>query len=91
MCQLTKIRLKDCTQSTLEPVAELLKLQIPILQKRDPALARHLEKMNIPCYFAISWFITWFSHDVPHFPEVKLDMSEEKADVSNGCIGVPVV
>jgi len=70
LCELTTIRLRDCTQSTLEPVAELLKLQIPILRKLDPSLAKHLENMKIPCYFAISWFITWFSHDVPHFHEV---------------------
>ena len=71
LCKLTIVRLRDCTQSTLEPVAELLKLQVPILRKLDPPLAKHLENTKIPCYFAISWFITWFSHDVPHFQEVR--------------------
>ena len=70
LCKLSTNRLRDCTQSTLVPVAELLKLQVPVLRKLDPPLARHLEKMDIPCFFAISWFITWFSHDVPLYPEV---------------------
>lgn len=67
---MTFIRLRDCTRQTLDPVAELLKLQVPILQRLDHTLTRHIEKMKIPCYFAISWFITWFSHDVFQFQEV---------------------
>lgn len=69
LCKLSNVRLRDCTKSTLEPVAELLNLQVPILVKLDPVLGKHVERMDIPCYFAISWFITWFSHDVPHFHE----------------------
>eukprot|EP00210_Caulerpa_lentillifera_P005148 g4920.t1 len=69
LCKLSNNRLRDCTRSTLEPVAELLNLQVPILKRLDPVLGKHVERMDIPCYFAISWFITWFSHDVPHFHE----------------------
>ena len=48
----------------------LLELQVPILAMTDPGLARVLEGMQIPCYFALSWYITWFSHDVQTLTEV---------------------
>lgn len=26
--------------------------------------------MGVPCFFSLSWFITWFSHDVHNLPDV---------------------
>eukprot|EP00803_Ostreobium_quekettii_P011044 evm.model.scf_763.6 EVM.evm.TU.scf_763.6 scf_763:49464-53228(+) len=70
LCRLATCHLRDCTRPTLEPVAELLQLQVPILDMTDRPLARVLEGMQVPCYFALSWYITWFSHDVKSLTEV---------------------
>eukprot|EP00803_Ostreobium_quekettii_P009519 evm.model.scf_2609.1 EVM.evm.TU.scf_2609.1 scf_2609:18306-20930(+) len=68
--RLSTSHLRDCTRPTLEPVAELLQLQVPILDMADRQLARLLEGMQLPCYFALSWYITWFSHDVRSLGEL---------------------
>lgn len=31
----------------------------------DPELAALSDELSLPPYYALSWFITWFSHDMP--------------------------
>ncbi|KAI8469060.1 MAG: rab-GTPase-TBC domain-containing protein [Monoraphidium minutum] len=64
LCRLAKGALRDATRSTLDPVLELLGLMGPVLQAADPELASLCEEVGLPPYYALSWFITWFAHDV---------------------------
>lgn len=57
--------LRDATRSTLDAVLELLGLLQPILEVADPELAGALASHGLPPFFALSWFITWFAHDMP--------------------------
>lgn len=36
----------------------------------DPELADHITTAGILPYFALSWYITWFAHDVSALPQV---------------------
>jgi hypothetical protein len=70
LCQLSTGHLRDATRSSLDPVIELLGLMGPIVAAADEELANHLSKQGLPPFFALSWFITWFSHDLADFGEV---------------------
>ncbi|KIZ00376.1 TBC1 domain family member 20 [Monoraphidium neglectum] len=64
LCRLTTGALRDATRPTLDPVLELLGLMEPVMQAADPELAELARDLSLPPYYALSWFITWFSHDV---------------------------
>ncbi|GAX81941.1 hypothetical protein CEUSTIGMA_g9369.t1 [Chlamydomonas eustigma] len=64
LSQLVVLHLRDCTKPSLEPVLELLQLVWPLLSFQDSGLSLHLQRMGLPAYFSLSWFITWFAHDV---------------------------
>ena len=57
-------QLRDSTRATLDPVTESLQLVQPIIESSDARLGAHLRRAQIPPYFAISWVITWFAHNV---------------------------
>jgi len=63
--------LRDATRPSLDPVIELLGLMGPIVEAADPELASLLHKQGLPPFYALSWFITWFSHDLADFAEVQ--------------------
>lgn len=56
--------LRDATRPTLDPVLELLGFMAPLLEAADPELADLAASVGLPPYYALSWFITWFAHDV---------------------------
>ena len=58
-------QLRDSTRSTLEAVSESLELLQPLVAAADPPLGRHLVAAQLPPFYAISWTITWFAHNVP--------------------------
>lgn len=64
LCRLATGPLRDATRPTLDPVLELLGLMGPVLEAADPELAALARDLGLPPYYALSWFITWFSHDV---------------------------
>lgn len=70
LCQLSTGHLRDATRSSLDPVIELLGLMGPIVAAADDELANYLSKQGLPPFYALSWFITWFSHDLADFGEV---------------------
>ncbi len=43
---------------------QVLGLLYPLLSHVDPDLSRHLQAHSLPPFFALSWLITWFSHDL---------------------------
>ncbi|KAI3436556.1 hypothetical protein D9Q98_005972 [Chlorella vulgaris] len=61
--------LRDCTRPDLAAATETLRLLYPILEQCDPELYRYLMSLHEPAlevpYFALSWYMTWFAHDVP--------------------------
>lgn len=71
LCSLSTGHLRDATRSTLDPVIELLGLMGPIVAAADEELASYLSKQGLPPFYALSWFITWFSHDLADFGEVR--------------------
>mmetsp|Transcript_17727 Transcript_17727/g.53333 ORF Transcript_17727/g.53333 Transcript_17727/m.53333 type:complete len:396 (+) Transcript_17727:445-1632(+) len=70
LCHLTTCQLRDCTRPTMDAVMEQLPLVIHILRQADPELADHITTAGILPYFALSWYITWFAHDVSALPQV---------------------
>jgi hypothetical protein len=40
------------------------KFRYPILDVADPEIAHQLREAGLPPFFALSWFITWFAHNV---------------------------
>lgn len=73
----------------MEPVLELLQLLWPLLQHTDKELAQTLTSLGMPPYFALSWYITWFAHDVS---DLKVSRLRERmardvsVAVAMGCI-----
>ncbi|GMH45047.1 hypothetical protein BSKO_13004 [Bryopsis sp. KO-2023] len=70
ICKIATCQLRDCTRVNLDAVTELLRLIHPIVEMADPEVATLLQVMGVPCYFSLSWFITWFSHDVHSLPDI---------------------
>ena len=56
--------LRDCTLPSLEPVLETLTLMMPLLERADPVLHRHLSEAGVPPFFAVSWMLTWHTHEL---------------------------
>jgi hypothetical protein len=38
--------------------------------QRDRELWAHIEESGIPPFFALSWFITWFSHNLQDLAQI---------------------
>lgn len=70
LCTLATGHLRDATRPSLDPVIELLGLMGPITEAADPELAQFINQQGLPPFYALSWFITWFSHDMKDFGEV---------------------
>jgi hypothetical protein len=70
LCRLATGHLRDATRPSLDPVIELLGLMQLIVREADSELAAFLEQQGLPPFYALSWFITWFSHDLSQFGEV---------------------
>lgn len=68
LSKLAESHLRDCTRPTLEPAVEVLSMLYPILRVADPELVEYITSLKEPAlempYFALSWHMTWFSHDV---------------------------
>lgn len=68
LSRLAQCHLRDCTRPKLEAAIEALSLLYPILSVADPELHAHITGLHEPAlevpYFALSWQMTWFSHDV---------------------------
>lgn len=63
--------LRDSTAPTLQPVVETLSLLIPLIQIYDPQLGNFLVQADTKPFFALSWMITWFAHDVEKLSDVQ--------------------
>jgi len=41
-----------------------------VVPQADEELAQYIIKAGILPYFALSWYITWFAHDVQSLPQI---------------------
>ncbi len=48
---------------------ELLGLLLPILAEVDRPLHAHIEASGVQPFFGLSWYITWFAHNLPHLAQ----------------------
>lgn len=71
---LASTHLRDCTRPDLAAATETLSLLYPILEQCDPELYSYLQGLHEPAlevpYFALSWYMTWFAHDVPSLSQI---------------------
>ena len=65
LLQISKSHLRDAMQSDFSSISAVLKIvMFPMIQFFDPKLHLYLLQSGIEPYFALSWMLTWFSHDV---------------------------
>lgn len=66
--KMMRCHLRDCTRSTIDPALHTLRLLYPILKHADIQLYEFIKSLEEPAletpYFALSWYMTWFAHDV---------------------------
>lgn len=70
LTHLSLCQLRDCTRSTLDAVLELLGLLMPILREADEEVYEQLAATEVPPFFALGWFITWFAHSVDDLQQI---------------------
>ena len=58
---------RDYLAKDFEVVTKFLPLILEIIRKVDRKLFMFLSTANIEAFFAMSWIITWFSHDIKDF------------------------
>ncbi|CAO3672633.1 unnamed protein product [Umbelopsis vinacea] len=60
----------DAMLETFDPITKLLNLMNALLDMADPQLRAFLDQCNILPYYALSWILTWFSHDLEDYHKV---------------------
>ncbi|ORX49526.1 RabGAP/TBC [Hesseltinella vesiculosa] len=61
---------RDAMLDSFEPVSKQLRLMVSIVEYEDPSLMHYLETHGIMPYYALSWLLTWFSHDMTDFSKI---------------------
>lgn len=51
-------------------LCQFIRLIFDIVKLKDKKLYKHLKKARLEPYVALSWFITWFAHDVKSLDEI---------------------
>ena len=59
----------DNMRESFSTISEVLYLILAIIGELDKPLFLFLDKCKIEPFFAISWFLTWFSHDISSLNE----------------------
>ncbi|CAO3654321.1 unnamed protein product [Mucor fragilis] len=62
--------IRDAMLDSFDPVSKQLRLMSSLIEYEDPELTLFLEKANIMPYYALSWILTWFSHDFEAYEKV---------------------
>lgn len=55
---------------SFDPVSKQLRLMTSLIEYEDPELSLFLERANVMPYYALSWILTWFSHDFENYEKV---------------------
>ncbi|KAI8048042.1 rab-GTPase-TBC domain-containing protein [Gilbertella persicaria] len=62
--------IRDAMLDSFEPVSKQLRLMSSLIEYEDPSLTLYMEKANVMPYYALSWILTWFSHDFEDYDKV---------------------
>ncbi|KAI8149892.1 rab-GTPase-TBC domain-containing protein [Fennellomyces sp. T-0311] len=62
--------IRDGMLDSFDPISKQLRLMSSIVQYEDAELTEHLDRCHIMPYYALSWILTWFSHDFERFDKV---------------------
>ncbi|KAI7902917.1 rab-GTPase-TBC domain-containing protein [Cokeromyces recurvatus] len=62
--------IRDAMLDSFDPISKQLQLMSSLIEYEDPGLTLFLEKANIMPYYALSWLLTWFSHDFENYEKV---------------------
>ncbi|KAG2487905.1 hypothetical protein HYH03_013485 [Edaphochlamys debaryana] len=62
--RLATTHLRDATRPTLQPVAQLLGLLPYVVRAADPQITTHINALGLQPFFALSWFLTWWSREL---------------------------
>ncbi len=49
-------------QKTMSATSEMLQLVFDLLQMTSPEIWARFQALNFEPFFALSWFLTWFTH-----------------------------
>lgn len=61
---------RDSMNSNMDVVSELLGSVFNLMEKVDSQVHKFLVKSGVPPFFCLSWFLTWFAHNVDSLPIV---------------------
>ncbi|KAJ1890735.1 GTPase-activating protein gyp8 [Kickxella alabastrina] len=62
--------MRDAMSSDLDLVLKQLNLLYSLLETTSPKLHALLTELDVPAFFAISWVLTWFAHDLEEFQDI---------------------
>ncbi|KAG1177335.1 hypothetical protein G6F70_004175 [Rhizopus microsporus] len=62
--------LRDAMMDSFEPVSKQLRLMSSLIEYEDVELTTFLERCNVMPYYALSWILTWFSHDFERYEKI---------------------
>ncbi|KAJ2790436.1 GTPase-activating protein gyp8 [Coemansia linderi] len=61
---------RDAMASNLDHVMQQLRLLYVVVQAISPEIHALLDELEVPPFFAISWVLTWFAHDLDDFQSI---------------------
>ncbi|KAI8975210.1 rab-GTPase-TBC domain-containing protein [Mycotypha africana] len=62
--------IRDALLDSFDPISKQLRIMSSIIEYEDRELTICLERANIMPYYALSWLLTWFSHDFENYEKV---------------------
>ncbi len=67
---MTNSFLRYALNPTLESTKQILALLFPLIAYIDPQVYSYLAKSGVEPFFALSWIITWFSHELENLDRI---------------------
>lgn len=67
---ISKHYLTDYMKENFELICKFMQILMFLIKTADQELYDHLAKGKLEPFFAISWLITWFSHDIKSLEEI---------------------
>ncbi|KAI8339862.1 rab-GTPase-TBC domain-containing protein [Chlamydoabsidia padenii] len=55
---------RDAMLDSFDPISKQLRLMMSMIEYEDPELMAMMNRNNIMPFYALSWVLTWFSHDL---------------------------
>lgn len=67
---LAKRHMRDLTRDNLNVFQWVLDLILPLLSLCDHEMHLFLTNANVTAFFALSWILTWFAHNITQFEDI---------------------